>query len=98
MVLKIKLHPKLIKTHQDEDIKPKFELNREFVTKNVTNATYSNWPLKVLASEWFGRWIPNPGIPGSKGPGGSKVDSSFYLFQFNQIITRNSWRLNCLIR
>ena len=42
MVLKIKLYPKLIKTHQNEDIKPKFELNREFVTKNVTNATYSN--------------------------------------------------------
>ena len=26
MVLKIKLYPKLIKTHQDEDIKPKFEI------------------------------------------------------------------------
>ena len=40
-----------------------------------------------------GRWIPNPGVPGSKPLGGSKVDSAFHPSEVDKMSVRNSWEL-----
>ena len=40
------------------------------------------------------RWIPEPGVPGSKPLNGSKVDTAFHPFNVDQMSTRNSWGLS----
>ena len=35
---------------------------------------------------WLGRWIPNPGVPGSKSLGDSKVNSAFYPSEVDQMV------------
>ena len=45
---------------------------------------YVSQSCKVLATYgamalWLGRWIPNPGVPGSKPSGGSKFNSPFII-------------------
>ena len=43
---------------------------------------------------WLRHWIPNPGVPGSKPPGGSKVNSAFHPSDVGQLSTKNSCKLN----
>ena len=43
---------------------------------------------------WLGRWIPNPGVPGSKSLGDSKVNSAFYPSEVDQMGTRTYWGLS----
>ena len=44
-------------------------------------------------AKWFGCWIPNLGVPGSKTLGDSMVDSAFDPSSVNQMNIRNSWDL-----
>ena len=37
---------------------------------------------------------PNPGVPCSKPPGGSKVDSAFHPPEVDKMSTRNFWELS----
>ena len=39
-------------------------------------------------------WIPNPGVPCSKPPGGSKVDSAFHPSEVDKMSTSNFWELS----
>ena len=39
-------------------------------------------------------WIPNPGVPCSRPPGGSKVDSAFHPPEVDKMSTRKFWELS----
>ena len=48
--------------------------------------------LKHAMVQCLKRWIPNPGVPGSKPLVGSKVDSAFHPSKGDQLSTKNSWK------
>ena len=81
------------------------QLNNNSYTKLVTvfntpeklsniRVDWQNRYQLVSMSMQFRRWIPNPGIPGSKPLGSSKVNSAFHPFDVDQLSNRNSWELN----
>ena len=58
-------------------------------------------PWCSTMAQWLERRIPNPGVPGSKPLGGSKVDSAFHSSEVGneyQEILETEWqKVNCLL-
>ena len=64
--------------------------------KNLAIWLVENLKKEYIQSHrnWLGRWIPNPGVPGSKSLGDSKVNSAFYPSEVDQMGTRTYWGLS----
>ena len=64
--------------------------------KNLAIWLVENLKKEYIQSHrnWLGRWIPNPGVPGSKSLGDSKVNSAFYPSEVDQMGTRAYWGIS----
>ena len=62
-------------------MKPIIKLKKIYVAFTETEKT------KIVKKAPL-HWILNPGVPASKPPSGSKVDSAFYLSEVDQVSTK----------